>query len=515
MLAQRVTRRELLRLVGIVGGAAALAACGATPTAAPATSAATVAPAATDTPAPDMAATALAESKRATEQAIAAQARAEEEVFKLTAEEFAARMDENLKKAESEGKTVVELLSAYGTIIDDNTQPHFWIMRDFMAKHPDIYIKYTPASAYPGAFNEAILMRMASGDPPDCILHYSAPIAYAARGTCLQLDDLMAAHPVGNKDAWFASALAQCQWNGKTWGVPVNGSQDAMWYNLDILEAKGLPTTRDQFPKTLDALQEWTATVNEWDGDTMKYVGYTPFEGNWSWPGKMVANGGIIWDGEKYTINHEKNVELVEYWIAWIDKHFKGDLDGLRAQGEMNNPYPEAAFGLGIQGICDAGVWSLTHTPPDIRYELDVMPTGPSGSRPATSNWPNLMFIPTGAKHVKEGFEVCVYYATEGQIEWWNRWSDVPYWVKFPEDVAPQDLIARVGEEKALELTRFCREYTKEIVVQWNSPIDDFATDEIFRAVDQALHKQTPTQEALDAAQELVTAKLQEVVSGA
>jgi hypothetical protein len=86
--------------------------------------------------------------------------------------------------------------------------------------------------------------------------------------------------------------------------------------------------------------------------------------------------------------------------------------------------------------------------------------------------------------------------------------------VDMPNDVAPQDLIARVGEEKALELTKFARDYAKEIVVQWNSPVDDFANDEIFRAVDQALHKQTPTQQALATAQELVTAKLQETVSG-
>jgi len=520
VFAKRVTRRQMLRFAGFAAGTAALAACGATPTAAPAATSApeatAVPPTATSAPpTPDTSGTAMAESKSATEQAIAVEARATEDVFKLTAEEFTARMEEDLKKAESEGKTVIEMMSAYGTIVDDNTQPMYWILRGFMEKNPDIYVKYTPSSAYAGAFNEAILMRMASGDPPDCILHYSAPIAYAARGTCQQLDDLMDAHPVGNKEAWPASVLAQTQWNGKTWGVPVNGSQDAMWYNLDAMEKAGLGTTRDAFPKTLDELQEWTATVNKWDGNTMTEIGYTPWDDNWSWYGKMVANGGSLWDGEKYSINAEKNVELAEYWIAWIEKHFKGDIDALASQTDLNNPYPESGFGLGIQTICDAGVWSMTHVPLDIRWEIDVMPTGPSGSENATSNWPNLMFIPVGAKHLKEGFELCVFTATEGQVEWWNRWSDVPYWTKFPGDVAPEDLIARVGQEKALELTKFTRDYANQIVVQWNSPIDDLANDEIFRAVDGALHKQIGVQESLDACQELVTAKLQEVVAGA
>ncbi|MHB0876942.1 MAG: ABC transporter substrate-binding protein [Anaerolineae bacterium] len=515
MHATTMSRRKLLRFASAIGGTAALAACGATPAPA-ATSApeATNAPAPTNTPSVDSAGTQAAANKAATEDAISEQARTEEEIFDLTAEDYAARMDEELAQAASTGKTVIELLCAYGTIIEDKTQPHFWIMRDFMQKNPDIFVKYSPASAYTGAFNEAILMRMASGDVPDAILHYSAPIAYAARGTCQVLDDLMDAHPVGNKSAWVSTALAQLQWSGKTWGVPLNGSYDAMWYNLDLLEAKGLATTRDEFPETLDELQEWTATLNEWDGDTMTVIGATPFEGNWGWYGRMVANGGSLWDGSQYSIDGEKNVELVEYWIAWIEKHYKGDIDALRAQGSLQSPYPEGAFGLGLQAIANDGLWGLTHVPPDIRYEVGKMPTGPSGTRHATSNYPNLMFIPTGAKHVQEAFELCVYYGTEGQIEWWNRWSDVPYWVDFPDNVAPQDLIARVGEEKALELTKFSRDYTEDIVVQWNSPVEDFANDEIFRAVDEALHKLGNPKDLLARAQETVTAKLDEVQAG-
>lgn len=501
MLSSTLTRRRMLRFAGASLGLGALTACGAT-----------AVPEAGATP--NVSATDMVVAAQATEDAIAAQARADEALLTMSAEEYAALTEKELAEAADSGKTVIELLSAYGTIIDDRTAPHQFIIRDFMERNPDIYVKYSPSSAYAGAFNEVILMRMASGDPPDCILHYSAPIAYAARGTCQAVDDLMDVHPMGNKDAFEPAALEQLMWDGKTWGLPLNGSQTAMWYNLDVLEAKGLPIDRDSFPKTLDELMEWSAIVNEWAGDTMTSIGAAPWASNWSWPGKMVAAGGLLWDGATYTINDPKNAELIEYWIAWIEAQYKGDVDLLASQGSLNSPYPEGLFGLGVQAICDDGLWALSHTPPDIRYEVGPMPTGLSGTRPATSNWPNLMFIPTGAAHTKEAFELCAYYATEGQIEWWNRWSDVPYWLDFPTDVAPADLIARVGEEKAFELTQFARDYSEEIVVQWNSPVEDFATDEIFRAVDSALHKQQPVQAALDAAQELVMAKLQEVVSG-
>ena len=157
-----------------------------------------------------------------------------------------------------------------------------------------------------------------------------------------------------------------------------------------------------------------------------------------------------------------------------------------------------------LQAIAVDGFWAVTHTPPEVNYELAKMPVGPSGSKTAASNWP---------KHPKEGFALSAYFATEGQIEWWDRWADVPVWKQFPEDRAPKDLISRVGQEKAIEFTKFARQVLPDVVVQWNSPVDDFATDEIYRAVDQALHKTASAKEVLDKAQEVVTAKLAEVVA--
>jgi multiple sugar transport system substrate-binding protein len=520
MSVARLSRRDVLRGLGLASGVAVVAACAPQPqpqqaaTAAPAPTKA--APVATDTPAADANATATAVvNAKATENAIAAAARAAEDakVFDLTQEQYLAKAEEDTKKASGEGKLVVEMLSAFGTIIEDKTQPHYWIIKNFMEKNPKIFVKYTPSSAYTGAFNEVILMRIASGDPPDCIYHYSSPIAYAARGTCLQLDDLMDGDPVANKAAFFEIALAQCQWDGKTWGIPLNGSPAAMWYNTDILQSKGLPTERDKMPKTLDELKELSAKMTQWEGDKLVMAGANPWSQSWSWPGQMVSNGGMIWDGAKYSINNPKNTDLIKYWIKWLDEQYKGDIDLLAKQGNLTGAYPDNAFGMKLQAICTDGLWALTHIPPEVKFEVAKMPIGPGGTKAATSNWPNLMFIPKGAKHPKEGFALSAYFATEGQYEWWDRWADVPVWKKFPEDRAPKDLISRVGQTKAVELTKFTRSCLPDLVVQWNSPVDDFATDEISRAVDTALHKKGDPQEVLDKAQQTVTAKLAEVVS--
>ncbi len=266
-------------------------------------------------------------------------------------------------------------------------------------------------------------------------------------------------------------------------------------------------------PKTLDELRELSGKLTTWEGDTAKLVGATPWAGSWAWPSMFASNGGGVWDGEKYSINHPKNVELVQYWIDWIAREYKDNIDNLRAQGDFTSCLEGTGFQLGVQAIGIDGVWSLTHIPPEIKYELTKLPIGPGGTKSATSNWPNLMFIPKGAKHPVEAFEAIAYFATQGMYEWWDHYSDVPYWKKFPRDRAPRDLVARVGKERALELTSFSWECLPEVVLQWNSPVEDLATDEIYRAVDQALHKAVDPKAALDQAQTAVTAKLDEVMS--
>ncbi len=509
----KLSRRSFLRWASLLSGTAVVAACAPKPAAE-----STPEPTQPPPPTPDESATQQYLSAKATEEAIAMQAKEDEEarqILEMDADQYQAFTDDAEAKARAAGKTVIEMLSAYSTIVEEKTMPLIWILREFMKRNEDIYVHYTPAGAYQGSFNEAIMMRIASGDPPDCILHFSAPIAYAARGTCLSVDDLIAAGDAMSKTDIVASAWQCVTWNGKTWGVPINGSQGAMWYNTDLMAANGLPTERDKLPKTLDELRALCAKVTKYEGDTLVSCGDTPWSQNWLWPGEMVSNGGGLWDGEKYTINNPKNAELVKYWIDWIDEVYKGDIDALNAQGTFATVYPGGMFANKVQVFISDGLWGLTHYPPDVKIEIDVLPSPPGSSLHKTSNWPNLMFIPSGAKHVNEAFKLIAYTATEGQVEWWDRWADVPYWTKFPVDKAPKDLIARVGQEKAAELAKFAREYLSEVVVQWNSPIEDFATDEIYRAVDQALHKQIEPQAALDAAQETVAAKLEETLAGA
>ncbi len=520
MGARRVTRRDFLRWAGIAGGTVIAAACAQKLAPAPENTAAPVASEAA--PTATVGAEALATqtsiaAAQATEAAIPIQGLENVPELSMTEDELLAKMEKDKEAAVAEGKTVIEWLSAWGTILSDKTQPFFWQMKEYMEKNPKIFIQYTPSSAYTGAWNEVIMMRLASGDPPDVIYHYSSPIAYAARGACMQLDDFMAKDAKLTPDSLIPNGLAQCQWQGKTWSIPCTMSPSAVFYSAKKLQELGLPTEASQLPKTYDELRAVSAKMTKWNGDTLEFGGFMPWldDGN-NFHGQMKAFGGGIWDGAQYSINSPRNVEFLELVLKWLDDEYKGNVDLVNASapaGGFGGLYPANAMPLGLHGATLVGTWNFAHCPPEFEYVYGKAPAATADAKHWVSCWPNMLFIPAKAKHPQEAFDFVSYSTTDGAKWWWNQWADVPAWKLFPADLPSKVHVGRVGEEKALAIAKFVREVLPDVVVQWNSPVDDFATDQLHQMMDQILHKTTDPKTAADNAQKAVQAKLQEVAA--
>lgn len=521
-MSRLASRRRFMQLAGVSTGAAVLAACGATATTAPqatsapvATEAATAAAAEAATPTTGAEAQATMDAvsaAQATEAAIPLEGLPDDPVLSMSNEELLAQWEKDKVTAADAGKTVIEWLSAFGTILEDRTQPHFWLMKEFMEQNPDIYISYTPSSAYTGAFNEVILMRIASGDPPDVIYHYSSPVAYAFRGACLQLDPYMEADPKLTPDSLVPAALATCRWDGKTWSIPCTAAPAQTFYSAAKLEELGLSTAQADLPKTYDEFRALSGKMTKWDGDKLLYAGFMPFNTGYSMYGQFAAYGGGLWDGAKYTIDRAENVEFMEFLVSWLDEEYKGDIDRVMAAGSWGGLYPSNAMPQGIQGIVLDGFWNFAHCPPEFKYTYAEVPSR-EGVKRYNSAWPNMMFIPSGAKHPAEAWKFTSYATIDGAKWWWNQWADTPSWKDFPFDPPSKVHVARVGAEKAAEIAKFGKAAMDNIIVQWNSPVDDFATDEINRMLDQVLHKVISPAEAAANAQKSAQGKLEEVLA--
>ena len=148
------------------------------------------------------------------------------------------------------------------------------IARDFEQHYPNIAIAETQCGTGDQAFNEVLLARIAAGNPPDAAVLWTSPAALAARGALLPLDALMQQAQYAPAENWPPAVLASCRFAGKTYGLPVTAGSCGLWYNRDMFEHKGIPASRDDFPKSWDELRRLSKEFTVWKGDTLEVAGF-------------------------------------------------------------------------------------------------------------------------------------------------------------------------------------------------------------------------------------------------
>lgn len=134
------------------------------------------------------------------------------------------------------------------------------IARDFEPHHPSIAIAATQCGTGEQEFNEVLLARIAAGNPPDATVLWTSPAALAARGALLPLDALMQQARYAQAENWPSAVLASCRFAGQTYGLPVTAGSCGLWYNRDMFEHKGIPASREDFPKNWDD-RVWASTA--------------------------------------------------------------------------------------------------------------------------------------------------------------------------------------------------------------------------------------------------------------
>ncbi|MGI9253326.1 MAG: ABC transporter substrate-binding protein, partial [Thermomicrobiales bacterium] len=161
-------------------------------------------------------------------------------------------------------------------------------------------------------FIQVLLGAIAAKNPPDVTILWDTPVSLGVQGALEPLNDRMAASEYAKLENWPAGLLASTQFGGETWGLPVTAGVFTFWYNPELLDAKGIPSGRDELPKTWDEWRKLSADFVEWDGDTLVKAGFLPFGYDYD-PATMpiwsALNGGMLFDPEKvaYTIDSEQN----------------------------------------------------------------------------------------------------------------------------------------------------------------------------------------------------------------
>lgn len=389
------------------------------------------------------------------------------------------------------------------------------------------------AQCYSGneAFREVLLANIAGGNPPDMTIVWESPVAYAARGALEPLDAMMANSKYAKLENWPAGVLASCQFKGQTYGLPATAGTYGMFYNAELFESKGISSKREDFPKTWDELRRLSKEFTVWNGDTLESVGFLP----WSNPDDLYSmavelavwsalNGSQLFDATnlKYTLDSEQNIEMMQYAVDWLEEEYKGDYIKIRTARnwggyEDGNARPPS-FQQNKQAVLTNGFWftgDMYGTALEFKnWDAASFPVGPSGSKTASGYWPNWLVIPKGSKNLQASFDYLDYMSVEGIKVWFSNIPDIPSNLQVPNDLIPTKVREERGDAFAQDITAFFRGQLKVATPMWNSPVQDFALDQIGRAAEQILTKTASPKDALTEAQTLCQAELDKVLKG-
>lgn len=436
------------------------------------------------------------------------------------------------------GALVASCTAAGGSQREGRTDLVFWLAGGsgtYFNAHKRIakaYEKMTPGVAvtvrrHTGtqSFTEVLLSRIAAGNPPSATVLWDTPVSLGVRGSLAGLGELMEGSKNSQVKNWPKGVLASCQFEGETYGLPVTAGAYAMWYNQDWFEELGIPAGRDDFPKTWDDLRNLSKEFTLWKGDKLQRAGFIPplFASAEALPIWSALNGGQIFDAEnqRYTIDSEPNVEMMEYFVSWLDEEYRGDIQKVVNSaswgiypGEAGQPpaFQNERLATMLEGSWVMG--DLYEIEPKFEnWNVAPIPVGPSGKESVGGYWPNWLTIPTGSNDPEAAFKYLDYMCVAGVQDWFAAVPDLPTNSKVPGGLAPSEVTEKRGKEFAVEVTDFFRHQLEVSTPMWNSPVQSFATDQLFRAVEQVANKQVTPRDALVEAQRACQAELESVLS--
>ena len=433
------------------------------------------------------------------------------------------------------------LLGSRAGAAQDQAALRFWVPPGstlFCEVHQEIAADYAAANqavrfeevqCLPGEtddYFQAILAAIAAGNPPDGMVIWDTPVSLGARDALVPIDDLMAASEHSQVEKWPEGLLASCQYGGQTYGLPVTSGFYGIWYNADLLAEKGIPNDRENLPKTWDELRQMSKEFTVWDGDVLVSAGFIPNNAELSayeLPIWSALNGGQFYDAENqtYTIDSETNVEMMDFFVSWIDEEYKGDIGLVRSSAGWDGGVTEdglpPAFQNGRQAMLQQGSWLMGDFAAEVEpvfsnWNIGDHPVGPSGETTVSGYWPNWLAIPAGAANPEAVFGYMDYMSAVGVEKWFAVIVDIPTNADAP-DVLPQTVIDSRGEEFAAEIMEFWARQAEIATPMWDSPVQGFAIDRLGQAVERILTKTAAPAEELASAQADCQAELESLLA--
>jgi ABC-type glycerol-3-phosphate transport system substrate-binding protein len=184
------------------------------------------------------------------------------------------------------------------------------------------------------------------------------------------MDDMLAAvnYPL---DKVLPHILDRCRWDGKLYAVPHGWNSWVLFYNLDHLDAAGLPTDRE--PENLEEFVEWAkmTTLRNSTGDIIQSGFMCPRSGllpNNIWGALLYQYGGSVVsdDGTGTNFNNEAGRKAAEFVLNCL------------YEWEITDPNITQRYDYWLQGLGTtfySGTWVVgSSLQQNLNFHADVMP---------------------------------------------------------------------------------------------------------------------------------------------
>lgn len=186
----------------------------------------------------------------------------------------------------------VELVVEY-SIPDLFKAVHETIAKEFMAKHPDIKIRFkAPQPGYEEAA-QSVLRAAVAGQLPDVSYQgLNRQRIFVDRGLAVDLGPFIAKEKDWDKAGYDGSLMSLGQVKGRQYGMGFSISTPIIYYNADLVrKAGGDP---DHFPTTWAGIFDLAKKIDALGDKIHGFHFDWDITGNWMWQALVFANGGSM-----------------------------------------------------------------------------------------------------------------------------------------------------------------------------------------------------------------------------
>ena len=457
-----------------------------------------------------------------------------------------------LERTESE-RHVVEIvyMGPGGPIhgaMDDAVREFERLSREAHERDPSHPI-YRVVSGQSAARNQVadptrFLISVAGGMPPDVIWFDRFAVAeWAARGAFTPLDpyierDLAAGKPdVPHADRFYKSCWDEAQYNGSVYGIPTSVDDRALLYNKDLLKRAGFVDGNGEAlpPRDWDELKRYAIELSERDAKgALKTVGFAPQYGNsWLYMYGWMAGGEFMSaDGLQCTLNHPGVVEGLSYMVDVYDA-----LGGYAAVQAFQAGFQGGELDPFIQGKVAMKIDGSWHIPFLVAYgrDLDFGVAPPplprhrieAGHETVTWNGGWAYAIPATAKNKDAAWEFVRFMTSDRALTIWmeseREIAEAQGRLFIPRQLPVKKLNERFFETYVYNsplvpesIKGGCRVFNRLLPharYRPVTPVGQLLWNQHVNAMEAALYKRLPPQDALDEGTAIVQRDLDRLFS--